>query len=139
MTLVLFPDAIADIDPVRALADRAVTGTESHPRYRYFMLVKALSERRAGRHAEAVNWLEQIAPNVNGGIIDATVFAVLAMAKHHLGQRDDAQAALTKARGIVAATRPDPAQGRPFANDWDDWLRCEVLLREAEALPKNEH
>jgi tetratricopeptide (TPR) repeat protein len=139
LTLLLLPDTIADTDPVWALADRAVTGTEMHVRYRYFMLVKALAEHRAGRRAEAVKRLEHVAPYANGGNLDAIAFAVLAMAKHHLGQGDDARAAFASAQKIVAATQPDPAQGRPFAKDWDNWLRCDLLLHEAETLDKKEN
>jgi hypothetical protein len=29
---------------------------------------------------------------------------------------------------------PDPAAGRPFEGMWQDWLHCQILLREAEAL-----
>jgi tetratricopeptide (TPR) repeat protein len=124
------------LEDALALADRTLVGTETDRRYRYFMLVRALAEHRLGRHAQAVKWLEQIAPNADGGgIIDATIFAVLAMAKHNLGLHADARAALAKAQALVAATRPDPAKGRPFGNDWEDWLRFELLLREAEALP----
>jgi tetratricopeptide (TPR) repeat protein len=154
MACLLLPKSEADLEPfskltrtdlsayynsVLALVDRARIGTETDRRYRYVMLVKALAEHRAGRNAEAVTWIEQIAPNPSGGVIDATAFAVLAMAKHRLGHHDDVRAALAKAQGIVASKRPDPAHGRPFANDWDDWLRCEILLLETETTQQGKH
>ena len=85
-TCLLVPDAVADLAPVLTLADRAVTGTEKSSNYHYFVLVKGLAEYRAGRNAEAVNWVERLAPNAGGRDIDAAAFAVLAMAQHQLGR-----------------------------------------------------
>ena len=61
-TCLLAPDAVADLAPVLTLADRAVRGTEKSSNYRYFVLVKGLAESRAGRNAEAVNWVERLSP-----------------------------------------------------------------------------
>ena len=40
------------------------------------------------------------------------------------------------AQTIFAEKMPDPAAGRPFDGYWQDWLHCQILLREAEALLK---
>jgi hypothetical protein len=131
----LAPGAVADFARVEALATQAVTGTEKNGYYRYFVLAKGLADYRAGRHAEAVKWLEQYGPNPAGTHWDATAFCALAMAYHHLDHAPDAQAALGKAKAIVAAKRPDPAKGRPYgAGDWNDWIHCQILLREAEEV-----
>jgi hypothetical protein len=29
---------------------------------------------------------------------------------------------------------PDPGKGRPFGDSWNDWLHCQILVREAEEL-----
>jgi hypothetical protein len=134
-TCSLAPGAVDDFARVEALATRAVTGTEKNGYYRYFVLAKGLTDYRAGRHAEAVKWLEQYRPSPAGTHWDATAFSALAMAYHHLGRDAEAAAALDKARAIVAAKRPDPAKGRPYgAGDWIDWIHCQILLREAEDL-----
>ena len=137
-TCLLAPEAVADLDGVLKLADRAVTGTEKNPFYRYFLFCKGLAEYRAGRHAEAVQWLERVAPKASGGIFDGSAFAVLALAQHHRSRGEEALLALDRVEVIVAAKLPDPADGRPFADIWHDWLRCQVLLREAEELLKPE-
>jgi serine/threonine protein kinase/WD40 repeat protein/tetratricopeptide (TPR) repeat protein len=137
-TCLLAPGAVTDLDRVLRLADRAVTGTEKHRWYRWFVFGKALAEYRAGRHAQAVEWLRRFAPDPGGWNIDAAAFAVLAMAQLRLGRVEAAQAALGNAEKIVADKLPDPAAGRPFGGDWDDWLRCQILLGEARQKMKKE-
>ena len=137
-TCLLVPDAVADLAPALALADRAVTGTEKSGNYHYFVLAKGLAEYRAGRNAEAVSWEERLAPNVGGRDVDASAFAVLAMAQHKLGRREQAVAAFDKAEAVVAKRMADPGAGRPFGRDWDDWLRCRILLDEARKLVKTD-
>jgi hypothetical protein len=121
---------VPDLNRVQKLADLAVTGTKD----RWFLFVKGLAEYRAGQHAEAVKWLERLGPDAHGAQIDASGFAVLARAQHRLGQKKQARAALHSGQAIVAEKMPDPAAGRPFEGMWQDWLHCQILLREAEAL-----
>jgi Tfp pilus assembly protein PilF len=135
-TCLLLPDSASDRGRVLKLADRAVTGSEKHPLFRWFVLDKGLADYRAGRYTATVERVRQFAPNANGRHADATAFAVLAMAQHRLGQSQEASAALTKARAILAKYMPDPARGRPFADDWHSWLHSQILCREAEALLK---
>jgi serine/threonine protein kinase/Flp pilus assembly protein TadD len=137
-TCLLVPGAVADLAPVLRLADRAVTGTEKSSNYHFFVLAKVLAEYRAGRNAEAVKWVERLAPDAGGRDVDAAAFAVLAMAQHQLGRREQAFAALDKAEAIVAKKMGDPGAGRPFGRDWDDWLRCRMLLDEARKLLKQD-
>ena len=81
-----------------------------------------------------MKWLERLGPDARGDQIDASGFAVLAMAQHRLDHKEQARAALDSAQVIVAEKMPDPAAGRPFEGMWQDWLHCQILLREAEAL-----
>jgi hypothetical protein len=121
-------------DRAIALADQNILGTEKHPDYRWFVLAKGLADYRAGRNADAVEQLEQFAPDAGGGHSDATGFAVLAMAKHGLQQLDQARNALASARAILSNTMPNPANGQPFGNDWNDWLHSQILFREAAEM-----
>jgi tetratricopeptide (TPR) repeat protein len=133
----LMPDAVTDLDRVQKLADQAVTGTENNADYRWFLFCKALAEYRAGRHAEAVQWLERVTSEANEySARDASAFAVRALAQHHRSQGEEALRALDRAERIIAEKMHDPAAGRPFGDDWQDWLHCQALLREAEALLK---
>jgi serine/threonine protein kinase/tetratricopeptide (TPR) repeat protein len=132
----LLPNAVtaADFERVQKLAVRAITGSEKHGWYRYYMRAKALADYRAGRYASAVKWLEQSAPKANGNHDDALMFAILSMAQHGLGRTEDADAALAKMRTIVAKM-PDPARGQPLG-DWHTWLIVQTVCREADELMK---
>ena len=143
-TCSLAPEAVSDFAAVLKLADRAVTGTEKHPYYRWFVLVKGLAEYRADHDAAAVDWMKRFAPQAGGCSWDATAFAVQAMAKHRLGSAPGADAArlaaealasLGHAQAILAENMPDPAKGRPYeSHNFHDWLHAQILCREAEKL-----
>ncbi|HJT77073.1 MAG TPA: tetratricopeptide repeat protein, partial [Gemmataceae bacterium] len=137
----LLPDSAADIGPVLKLADRAVAGNEKHRYYWYFMLCQGLAAYRAGRYPAAAEWLKRAPPGAHRpgheeifAPHDAMAFAVLSLAQHGLGREAEARAALGEARDILAKWLPDPGKGRPFEDNWQDWLQCRILCREAEAL-----
>jgi serine/threonine protein kinase/WD40 repeat protein len=150
-TCSLAPDAVSDFGPILKLADQAVTGSEQGPYPRWKVLTKGLAEYRAGHYASAVEWLNLFTPRVDGAHCDASVFAVLAMAKHRLGVAaaesskpelaEEARAALSHAQAILSQKMPDPKAGRPWGTQWPysidnfhDWLHAQILWREAEAL-----
>jgi Flp pilus assembly protein TadD len=112
------------------LAERCITGTENHTWRRNFMLAKALTDYRAGRSKQAIEWFERFAPRAGGEHFDASAFAAMAMAHHQVGEHDQARVALEAARAIVV-NKPANALSGTF---WFDWLHCELLLREAERL-----
>jgi serine/threonine protein kinase/predicted Zn-dependent protease len=132
-TCSLIPDAVSQFEPVLKLADRAVKVRQPD---RWIVLTKALAEYRAGHHDAAIDWLNRVSPKADGVHLDATAFAVLALAQHRLGRTPEARAALASARAILAHKMPDPAKGRWFGGDWHDWLRAEIFAREAEAVLK---
>jgi serine/threonine protein kinase/Flp pilus assembly protein TadD len=132
-TCSLAPDAVSCFDLVLKLADRAVEGRGSE---RWILLAKALAEYRADHSAEAIKWLERVAPKADSEHLDATAFAVLALAQHRLGRTHDARAALAGAQAILAQKMPDPGKGKYFGSDWHDWLRAQILVQEAEMLLK---
>jgi serine/threonine-protein kinase len=135
MICLLMPDAVADRERVLKLARWTVPQNSNE---RWFLLCVALSEYRAGRSAEAVRWLERFAPKAAyGRPSEVSAFAVLALAQHDQGRREDALAALDQAER-VATKMPDPAGGRPFGDDWPDWLHGQALLGEAEKVIKPE-
>jgi serine/threonine protein kinase/Flp pilus assembly protein TadD len=133
-TLMLRPDASGDFEPAKRLVARSMTGTEKHRFRWYFQMLDGLAGVRSGRYSDAVAGLESLKPKAGRGVLDATAFAILAMAHHHLGHREAARAALGDAQAIVAQRMPNPAQGRPFEFSWHDWLICQLLCREADGL-----
>jgi hypothetical protein len=136
------PDALADWGRVRRLADQALANNGSD---KWRLLAKAMTEYRDGRYADAVAWLERVAPRVNGVHWDAQGFAVLALAKHQLSQgsapgadatrlAEEARTALGHAEVILSQKMPDPNAGRPFGGDFHDWLHARILTNEAKGL-----
>jgi tetratricopeptide (TPR) repeat protein len=123
-------DSVPDFSRVERLAERGVAGTEHHVSRRYFVFVKGLTEHRAGRHDQAVRWLEDFGPRPGGTHLDAATFAALAMARHRLGQAEQARASLAAARSVLAR-KPDDAMNGGF---WSEWLHCQILCREAEQM-----
>jgi tetratricopeptide (TPR) repeat protein len=131
-TCLLLPDAVPQVEVVQKLADLAAEkgGPEG-----WWGLPKALAEYRAGRCAKAIACLNhRVAPKAGGDSLDATAFALLATARKRLGQDKEARAALDQAQAILEHKQPKPERGQRFGADWHDWLRCQILCREAEAL-----
>jgi serine/threonine protein kinase/WD40 repeat protein/regulator of sirC expression with transglutaminase-like and TPR domain len=134
-TCCLAPDAISDLAPVLKLADRAVTGTENHPYYRWFLLGNGLTEYRAGHYLDAVEWIARFEPQEEGTHYDASAFAVLAMAKFHLNRSQEGYRALAGAQNILSRNMPKPIRSRPVnPNAFHDWLHALILTREAQSF-----
>jgi Flp pilus assembly protein TadD len=130
-TCCLAPGAVADYEPVLRLADRAVTGTENHQAYRWFLIARGMADYRAGRFAGAIDWLRKsLTPGADSEepVRDGLAHAVLAMAHHRLGQAEEARKALDRARDLEERL---PASG---GNLTYNWLRVHVVRREADAL-----
>jgi tetratricopeptide (TPR) repeat protein len=128
-TCALAPKSVPDLSRAQRMAQRSIAGTQRHAYYRQFILAKGLMDYRGGRPDEAVEWLEQFAPEAGGTDYDATAFAALAMAQHRLGRADPARQSLALARAIIAE-RPDGWLRGEFWN----WMHAEILMREAEEL-----
>jgi WD40 repeat protein/predicted Zn-dependent protease len=133
-TCLLAPDAVGDLKPVAELAEQAVTGTEKDGDYRWLLLVRGLADYRNGRFSSALTWIEKClaADSERRPVsLDATAGLIAAMAQHRLGRPERASEALEKACQLMAQKSPaDPD------DDWDDWLRFQLIRREAEALVK---
>jgi serine/threonine protein kinase/Tfp pilus assembly protein PilF len=128
-TCALAPRAVNDFGPVVRLSDVALGKQGSD---RWAPLTKGLVEFRAGRAGEAVTWLRRVGAKTGGDSLDATAFAVTALAELRLHHAEQARAALASAQTILKEKAPDPAKRRSFAGDWHDWLHAEILCREVE-------
>jgi serine/threonine protein kinase/WD40 repeat protein/tetratricopeptide (TPR) repeat protein len=135
MTCSLSAGAVSDFDPVLKLAGLAAEKDGSYP---WAIFAKGLAEYRAGHYAGAVDWQKRVPAKAAGGFrwcLTASAFAVQAMARHQLRQTEEARTALAQARSILANKMPKPEKGEHFDPYWwHDWLRAQILYREAEAL-----
>jgi serine/threonine protein kinase/predicted Zn-dependent protease len=130
-TCLLAPEAVNDFEAVRKLADLAATKNSSD---RWILLTKALAEYRAGQWSTAVKWLQRVAPKDAGDSLDSTAFALLAMAQQRQGHSREARASLDQAQAILAHKLPKPERQERYGGDWHNWLRNQILCREAESL-----
>jgi tetratricopeptide (TPR) repeat protein len=141
-TCLLIPDAVADLQPVIQLADRAVTGTEKHQYYGWFLLVKGMADYRTGHFAEAIDRLKKIFSLSRerryhiSAALHGTVYLFLAMAHHRLDQGPQARQALAQASAIMEQTDSKGDHNTILGPEWHDWLRFQIVRHEAERLVK---
>jgi len=130
----LAPDVVVELEQLMKLADMALDGAAAGGTRSWYAVTKGLVGYRAGRWMPAIEFILQSAPNRDGGPRDALAFAVLALAHHRLGNLDTARTALADAQRILSTRMPDVETGQTFGTYWHNWLQCQLLCREAEAL-----
>jgi hypothetical protein len=129
----LMPGDAAELGPALALAQRSLSGTEKRPSRRLIVLNGVLADYRAGALARAAD------PRDLPGLdpenrLDLQGLIVQAMARHQLGRKAESQHALALARESLGRFLSRLDRGQFYDGDWHDWLHCQVLLREADAL-----
>jgi formylglycine-generating enzyme required for sulfatase activity/serine/threonine protein kinase/tetratricopeptide (TPR) repeat protein len=131
----LAPKAVDDLGPVYKLSDLSLkdpSGTD----YTWRQVCKCLAGYRKGLGDESIQGLARgiLSGKPEHAARDATALVIIAMAEQKRGKSDEARAALKDARGRIEANMPKVERGEQFGDDWHDWLRCQILLREAEKL-----
>jgi tetratricopeptide (TPR) repeat protein len=124
-----------DVRRAARLADRAVTVGENSPYLVYLQVTKGIAEYREGHYDSAVKWLERAKPGDNQSVLKAMTGVFLALAYHRAGRPDDARRSLNEAQTLL--DQRFPPNGPPDINrggEWHDWLICQIVRREAEAL-----
>jgi serine/threonine-protein kinase len=131
----LYPDAVPDLKPFLRLADKAVTANERNPNYKDYLLTRALADYREGQYARLIARLDGFSAGADGDACEAWAFLCRALAHHRLGQAGEARQELTQARTLIERGWPRFDKGEAFPNNtWHQWLVCQILRREAEAL-----
>jgi eukaryotic-like serine/threonine-protein kinase len=131
----LRPVAVEDQKLIQKLAERAVTNTEKHPTYPYYMLCKGIADCRAGRSGQAIDWLQRslTTREISRPDFSSLAHLFLSLAHHRLGERDEARQAMEKARAMIdAELRSRQLEGGRQGST--DWLRSMIVLREVQAL-----
>lgn len=129
----IVPDGVADLSLPLRLIEQSVTGNEKHWAYYWFLMSKGIGEYRAGRFAEAVDWLRKGEAGQREPVPRAQARLFLAMAYHKLGRRDEARRTLDEAIRIMDTQLPKETDG-DIGEVLVDWVFCQVARREAEAL-----
>jgi hypothetical protein len=96
-----------------------------------------MADYRMGELQVAVERLQKcLTPGQEAIYLDSLASLFIAMAQHKLGKNDEARQTLFKTFTLVEQSFPklNPAG---LGGDWADWLRFQVVRREAEALILN--
>jgi Flp pilus assembly protein TadD len=143
-TCLLRPGAVSDLGLVRQLAERAVTGTEQHSLYRWFLLTQAMADYRAGEFLNAIARLQKTLslahdPRYHGSksTLAGTAYSFLAMAYHQLGHASEARGALDQATQVIDRMVGTKMVGGTGWTDWANGLTFRLLYREAEELVRS--
>jgi tetratricopeptide (TPR) repeat protein len=128
----LLPNSGVDLGVVDKLADTAVTAGRGEAALPYFQACKAMSNYRLGHFPEAIEWGEKAAKSTLAEA-QAKAYAVLAMARWQLGQKETARAMLAKGDTLAPSiTTSDDVVD--LGNSWVAWLFARISLDEASVL-----
>jgi serine/threonine-protein kinase len=135
-TCLLTPDAGVDRAHVLKLADGAVAA-KTNPNLRWFQLARGMADYREGEFAKAVDGLRQIlSPGREVAYLDSMAYLFLAMSQQRLGRVEEARESMSKARVVAEEKFPKVDRGQLLDANWPDWLRFQIIRREAEELVK---
>jgi hypothetical protein len=100
--------------------------------------VGSLADYRAGKWESAIEHARGVLANRPEPSRDATALIILAMSQKQRGQAAEARSSLQEAKALMDRSMPQASRGERFNETWSDWLRCHILLREAEKLVEKE-
>jgi tetratricopeptide (TPR) repeat protein len=135
---VVVPNAVSDLDLPVQLAERAVGQDANSWHSCWHLLILGSAYYRAGRFEPAVERLEQAIKA--SGPASAPHFLTLrwlflALSYHGMGQNQKAHHCLEQAIRLMDTDLPK-LRGGVLGTDWSNWIRCQIVRREAEALLK---
>jgi serine/threonine protein kinase/Flp pilus assembly protein TadD len=130
----LVPPASADLETLSKMADTAISAGPGQGGWPYFQLVKGLAEYRLGHFTNALEHLARVQAWSGKPDPYRTTQAdlIVAMAQYQLGQKDQARATLSTAVERINTKLAKLERG--LDEQWDDWLRVQILLREAKGI-----
>jgi tetratricopeptide (TPR) repeat protein len=118
-------------------ADRCLAGNENHGDYRWMVRTKAMAEYRAGQMEQALKWLLKAESLLHGESEDAEEIVNLFFAStayHRLKRAEEAKAKYQQGLRHMEKVFGGLDEYQASTGDWFDWLWCQVVRREAEAL-----
>jgi WD40 repeat protein/serine/threonine protein kinase len=147
----LAPPTEADMPAIREMLGKARTlnpGLWDGWFMPFTQVATALAEYRSDNHQAAIEWAEKSIAKTSGGVPSALAggtpvfrlaLGVKALAHARLGERELASKEAAKLKRFVQQQSPLYTGDQLYTN-WQDWLICEILLREvAQEIPENKH
>jgi hypothetical protein len=131
-TCLLRPDARLDLPTLKSLRGRLFDPTDLSNVFSHW--TEGLSLTREGHPGAALEAFRPVESSTIPVVFPLQLRVVKAIAYQHYGQPTEARRELAETRRLVKASKFDPRHEGLYVADWQDWLRVEVLLREAESL-----
>jgi serine/threonine protein kinase/WD40 repeat protein len=131
----IVPGAVADREQLVRLTEQALVGTEAQASYAWLLQSRGLAECRAGRPRQAIDWIQKGRKRFEAApaVYTALGNLILSLAYHQLKEGDRARQALGDAARVIDSELPRESSG-DLGDGWLDWVFCQALRREAEAL-----
>jgi hypothetical protein len=132
----LLPNAGVDLNAVSQMAEVATTKATDRGLLGWIELAKCLLQYRQGLFVEAAASARKALGYHGEDYRDAAACLVLAMARYQSKQSDEAQAALTRAVGIIETKLAKPGSREGVVGS-PDWIMAHLLFNEAKGLMEN--
>jgi tetratricopeptide (TPR) repeat protein len=137
LSCLLEPDTLSDLGVLGPLVERFSTSAPTNENV-WSILAAGFFEYRNGRLDAAIERLgslpEERATNPADEVARALACVIRAMAYALMDQADLARRQLTAAEALANQAKFDAGGAGPLNAYWNDWLRYQVLHREAEGL-----
>jgi tetratricopeptide (TPR) repeat protein len=132
--VLLAPAPGQNLDAAARAAAKAVTSRKDDWTVPFAQMGKGLAELRTGNPEAAIEWCQRALGNESGyWAWETPTHIVVALARHQLGQLEDAERELAVAQGMIRTKLPAAGKG-DLGSMWSDWIFCQQLLVEAEKL-----
>jgi serine/threonine-protein kinase len=129
----LLPGCVKDPEQLAPLIKTALSAGEKHEAYNWLLFARGLHDYRRGRFDEALAACRQSRERKPSPELGHMDHCVEAMALHRLGKTDEARKSLAAAKQLFDEKAPKVERG-DLGFAWHDWLSCQILRREADAL-----
>ncbi len=132
-TCLLLPDELPDLHALKSLRDR-LGFDPAKPSDAFTHWTEGLYLTRDGRPGAALEAYRPVEASIIYPTILAQFHVVKAIAYQRSGLPTEARRELDETRRLVEASKFDPRHEGLYHDSWHDWMRIQILLREAEAL-----
>jgi tetratricopeptide (TPR) repeat protein len=137
-TCLLLADSGIDRKLSLRLAERAAIHGAKQANAKWFHLAAGMADYREGQYARAVERLENsLTSGAEVLYLDSLAYLFLAMAHYQLGEKEEAAQTMYKVHFLMEDRFPRLDRGQVLDKEWwSDWLRFQIVRREAEAFIK---
>jgi eukaryotic-like serine/threonine-protein kinase len=131
----LEPEAVLEWEILDRWTAFAMEQGADHQFLPYFQLARGLFQLRRGNWAAAADLAERVLANTGpseAGLRDVQALMLLAQARHHLGEQDEALNTLEAGKESLSVIHP--SLSGDLLSSWHETLYARILTRETEEL-----